>query len=62
MTAQFKKILAEALSLSPKERATLAENILCSLDQNHSRLARECAKLNPTYEQALAEEGILLLQ
>jgi metal-responsive CopG/Arc/MetJ family transcriptional regulator len=24
---------------------------------NRSRLARECAKLDPTYEQALAEEG-----
>jgi metal-responsive CopG/Arc/MetJ family transcriptional regulator len=23
-----------------------------------SRLARECAKLNPSYEQALADEGI----
>ena len=25
---------------------------------NHSRLARECSKLNPDFEQALAEEGI----
>jgi len=24
----------------------------------HSRLARECAKLNPTFEQAMAEEGL----
>lgn len=24
---------------------------------NRSRLARECAKLDPTYEQAMAEEG-----
>jgi metal-responsive CopG/Arc/MetJ family transcriptional regulator len=24
---------------------------------NRSRLARECAKLDPTYEKALAEEG-----
>ena len=24
---------------------------------NRSRLARECAKLDPTYERALAEEG-----
>ena len=25
---------------------------------NRGRLARECAKLDPAYEQALAEEGI----
>lgn len=25
---------------------------------NRGRLARECAKLDPTFEQALAEEGI----
>ena len=25
---------------------------------NHSRLARECSKLDPNFEQALAEEGI----
>ena len=25
---------------------------------NRSRLARECAKLNPKFEKALAEEGI----
>ncbi len=25
---------------------------------NHGRLARECAKLDPSYEQAMAEEGI----
>lgn len=25
---------------------------------NRSRLARECAKLNPQFEKALAEEGI----
>jgi metal-responsive CopG/Arc/MetJ family transcriptional regulator len=24
---------------------------------NHSRLARECAKLNPQFEKSLAEEG-----
>lgn len=24
----------------------------------HSRLARECAKLNPTFEKSLAEEGL----
>ncbi len=32
MTIQTEKVLAEALSLSPKERVTLAENILSSLD------------------------------
>ncbi|MFH1037480.1 MAG: ribbon-helix-helix domain-containing protein [PVC group bacterium] len=25
---------------------------------NHSRLARECSKLDPSFEQALAEEGL----
>ena len=25
---------------------------------NRSRLARECSKLNPNFEQALAEEGL----
>ena len=25
---------------------------------SHSRLARECAKLDPAFEQALAEEGM----
>jgi len=25
---------------------------------NHSRLARECSKLDPGFEQALAEEGL----
>ena len=25
---------------------------------DHSRLARECAKLDPDFEQALAEEGL----
>jgi len=25
---------------------------------NRARLARECAKLDPTFEQAMAEEGI----
>ena len=25
---------------------------------NHSRLAQECAKLDPDYEKALAEEGL----
>jgi metal-responsive CopG/Arc/MetJ family transcriptional regulator len=29
---------------------------LMRLDRN--RLARECAKLNPTFEKALAEEGL----
>ena len=25
---------------------------------NHSRLARECSKLDPSFEQSLAEEGL----
>ena len=25
---------------------------------NHTRLARECAKLDPTFEKAMAEEGM----
>jgi hypothetical protein len=33
---------------------TLEQDILCEVD----RLARECAKLDPKSEQALAEEGI----
>jgi metal-responsive CopG/Arc/MetJ family transcriptional regulator len=32
------------------------EEKLSRMDKN--RLARECAKLNPRFEQALAEEGI----
>jgi metal-responsive CopG/Arc/MetJ family transcriptional regulator len=32
------------------------EEKLTRLEQ--SRLARECAKLNPTFEKALAEEGL----
>lgn len=45
--------------LFPSRSKAIQEAIidkLSRLDQN--RLARECAKLNPEFEQALAEEGM----
>ncbi len=48
-----------AARLFPSRSRAVQEAIrdkLQRLDQN--RLARECAKLDPVYEQALAEEGI----
>lgn len=39
-----------------KAIATAVQDKLIRMDQ--SRLARECAKLNPKIEQAMAEEGL----
>ena len=43
----------------PNRSRALQEALRDKLDRlDHSRLARECAKLDPTFEQALAEEGL----
>ena len=43
----------------PNRSRALQEALRDKLDRlDHSRLARECAKLDPTFERALAEEGI----
>ena len=45
----------------PNRSKAIQEAILEKLSRiNHSRLARECAKLDPKFEKALAEEGISL--
>ncbi|MBI3465174.1 MAG: ribbon-helix-helix protein, CopG family [Planctomycetes bacterium] len=43
----------------PNRSRVLQEALRDKLDRlDRSRLARECAKLDPTFEQALAEEGL----
>jgi metal-responsive CopG/Arc/MetJ family transcriptional regulator len=59
------ELLAEVDRLVAKKKFTSrSQAIQIALQEKvarmrHSRLAEECAKLNPKYEQALAEEGIL---
>ena len=44
----------------PNRSRAVQEAISDKLNRlQRSRLARECAKLDPTFEQALAEEGLL---
>ena len=44
----------------PNRSRAVQEAISDKLNRlERSRLARECAKLDPTFEQALAEEGLL---
>lgn len=43
----------------PNRSRVLQEALRDKLDRlDRSRLARECAKLDPTFERALAEEGL----
>ena len=43
----------------PNRSRAIQEAVKEKLDRlNHSLLARECAKLEPEYEKALAEEGL----
>ena len=43
----------------PNRSRAFQEALRDKLDRlDRSRLARECAKLNPTFERALAEEGL----
>lgn len=43
----------------PNRSRAVGEALRDKLDRiDHSRLARECAKLDPKFEQRLAEEGL----
>jgi metal-responsive CopG/Arc/MetJ family transcriptional regulator len=43
----------------PNRSQAVEEAVTEKIDRlEHSRLARECAKLNPEFEQSLAEEGL----
>ena len=43
----------------PNRSKAIQEAVMDKLEKlDRNRLARECAKLNPKYEQALAEEGM----
>ncbi len=43
----------------PSRSKAISEAVRDKLERmDHSRLARECAKLDPKFEQAMAEEGI----
>lgn len=43
----------------PSRSRAIQEAVREKLDRlNHRRLAQECAKLDPDYEKALAEEGL----
>ncbi|MDR2212635.1 MAG: hypothetical protein LBE21_03285 [Pseudomonadales bacterium] len=71
MSNQINAIAKAALQLSQHERAKLVDMLVVSLDGLHAdaeqekhkclgrnRLAAECAKLDPAFEQAMAEEGL----
>ncbi len=54
---QLDRLVAEALFPSRSQAIQVAvQEKLARLDQG--RLARECAKLEPAFEKALAEEGL----
>ncbi len=54
---QLDRLVAEAVFPSRSQAIQVAvEEKLARLEE--SRLARECAKLNPAFEKALAEEGL----
>ena len=43
----------------PSRSRAIQETVQEKIERlDHSRLARECAKLDPTFEQELAEEGL----
>ena len=43
----------------PNRSKAIQEAVMEKLSRiNRSRLARECSKLNPNFEQAIAEEGL----
>jgi metal-responsive CopG/Arc/MetJ family transcriptional regulator len=45
--------------LFPNRSRIIEEAVQEKLNRiNHTRLARECAKLDPTFEKAMAEEGM----
>jgi metal-responsive CopG/Arc/MetJ family transcriptional regulator len=54
---QLDRLVAEAVFPSRSQAIQVAvQEKLARLDQG--RLARECAKLDPAFEKALAEEGL----
>jgi metal-responsive CopG/Arc/MetJ family transcriptional regulator len=54
---QLDRLVAEAVFPSRSQAIQMAvQEKLARLDQG--RLARECAKLDPAFEKALAEEGL----
>jgi len=57
LLAKLDRLVAE--QRFPNRSRVLQEALKDKLDRlERSRLARECAKLDPTSEQALAEEGL----
>jgi metal-responsive CopG/Arc/MetJ family transcriptional regulator len=57
MLQQLDRLVAEAVFPNRSQVIQVAvEEKLARLEQN--RLARECAKLDPAFEKALAEEGL----
>jgi metal-responsive CopG/Arc/MetJ family transcriptional regulator len=57
LLAKLDRLVAE--KRFPSRSRVLQEALKDKLDRlDRSRLARECAKLDPTFERALAEEGL----
>lgn len=51
--------LVKKQNIFPNRSRAIQEAVEEKLERmERSRLARECAKLNPTFEKAIAEEGI----
>ncbi|MFH1743474.1 MAG: ribbon-helix-helix domain-containing protein [bacterium] len=58
LLARLDRLVAEAVFRSRSQAVEAAvEEKLARIDRN--RLAKECAKLDPQFEKALAEEGLL---
>lgn len=51
--------LVRSKNIFPNRSRAIQEAVQEKLERlEHSRLAKECAKLNPTFEKKIAEEGI----